>query len=250
MMRWFQQRPPAPAPEAAPARPPKTLVIGDIHGCYDELQALLDGVGLSSTDQIIHIGDLVDRGPAPQQVIEFFRKTPNALSLRGNRDDKHIQAYEGKIAYERSRAITRYHQFADDDCYAEMIGYLRTLPLYLELPEIILAHAYVMPGVPLAEQDPAVLMGHSDGEAALKRNGYGNGSTWYTHYDGEKPLAVGHRQYPFLHYQRKVYALDTRCVYGGTLTGLLLPDFVLYSVPARANYWELLVGRYPELEKE
>jgi serine/threonine protein phosphatase 1 len=43
----------------------QTLVIGDIHGCYDELQSLLDKVGLTDTDAIISIGDCIDRGPEP-----------------------------------------------------------------------------------------------------------------------------------------------------------------------------------------
>ena len=52
------------------------LIIGDIHGCYDELQQLLDKSGISDDDEIIAIGDLFDRGPKPREVFRFFRDTP------------------------------------------------------------------------------------------------------------------------------------------------------------------------------
>ena len=48
-----------------------TLVIGDIHGCYDELQTLLDKAGLSSGDKIVAVGDIVDRGPETPEVLGF-----------------------------------------------------------------------------------------------------------------------------------------------------------------------------------
>jgi len=71
---------------------------------------------------------------------------------------------------------------------------------------------------------------------------------WYEYYDGDKPLIVGHRDYsmmqkPFI-WQDKVFGIDTGCVYGGALTGLLLPDFKLISAPARKNYWMKLRKRY------
>ncbi|MEM6527533.1 MAG: metallophosphoesterase, partial [Chloroflexota bacterium] len=78
----------------------KTLVIGDIHGCYDELQALLDTVPLTADDRIVHIGDMIDRGPYPEQVVDFFVKTPQATSIMGNREDKHIRAYDGELSYD------------------------------------------------------------------------------------------------------------------------------------------------------
>ena len=50
----------------------KTFVIGDIHGCFAELQDLLDKAGIAEGDHIIALGDIVDRGPDTPQVLEFF----------------------------------------------------------------------------------------------------------------------------------------------------------------------------------
>jgi serine/threonine protein phosphatase 1 len=217
----------------------KTLVIGDIHGCYAELCTLLDAVALTSDDTIIHLGDLFDRGPEPQKVYEFVRDTPNFRGIMGNRDDKHIRAFDDDhMTYSGSRYVTRYEQFEDDDIYTEAIDYLRTLPLYINLPDALLVHGYYEPGKPVDEQDRDVLLGHTRGEEIV------DDPQWYHRYDGDKPLLIGHREYPFLHLERRVYALDTRCVYGGTLTGLLLPDFTLYSIPARRDYYTDYLRKY------
>ncbi|MBI3164259.1 MAG: hypothetical protein HYZ24_06215 [Chloroflexi bacterium] len=71
---------------------------------------------------------------------------------------------------------------------------------------------------------------------------------WYELYDGEKPLLVGHHNYsgtdqPFV-YRDRVFGLDTDCVTGKALTGLLLPSFRFVSVPSRANHWAQVRQRY------
>lgn len=194
---------------------------------------LLDVVPLTSDDHLIHIGDLLDRGPNPAQVVEFFQHTPNATSLLGNRDDKHLQVADGQLKNSGVRKVTR-HQFGDDDRYHAAIDYIRTLPTYIDHPDANLVHGYYEPSVPVQDQRADVLVGHRSGHEHLLRIG---ADPFYVYYDQPKPLVIGHRPYPFLHYQRKVYMIDTRAVYGGTLTGLLLPDFTLYSVPARADHW-------------
>lgn len=67
----------------------QTLVIGDIHGCYDELQSLLDKAGLTDEDAIVSVGDCVDRGPGTPAVLRFFQEKPNAKLIMGNHERKH-----------------------------------------------------------------------------------------------------------------------------------------------------------------
>ena len=71
-------------------------------------------------------------------------------------------------------------------------------------------------------------------------------------YNGERPLLVGHQNYsntdqPFI-YQDRVFGLNTDCVTGKALTGLLLPSFKFLSVPSRANYWVQVRRMYLETE--
>jgi serine/threonine protein phosphatase 1 len=225
----------------------KTFIIGDVHGCYDELQALLDKAGLSADDQIISIGDMVDRGLKSAESLYFLRSTPNPKSIQGNHERKHVRSYRGETEAAASQAITRAQ--IGEAAYPDAIDYMDKLPRYLELTDATLVHGFWEPGVPIRNQRETVIVGTLSGEDYLQRNGIW---PWYEYYDGDKPLVVGHRDYsdnqmkPFI-YQERVYAIDSRCVYGGSLTGLLLPDFKLISVPSRGDHWNTVMRQYPAI---
>lgn len=57
----------------------RTIIIGDIHGCFDELLELLRKVDLHPDDLLVSVGDVVDRGPAPGEVVGLFRERPNSV---------------------------------------------------------------------------------------------------------------------------------------------------------------------------
>jgi len=214
----------------------KRLIIGDIHGCYAELQDLLAKAGLSSSDEIIALGDVVDRGPDSPRVLEFFREQPNARSLRGNHERKHVRSFAGEIRPAVSQRISRWQ--IGEAGYAAACGFMDGFDRFVELPEAILAHGFFEPGVALPDQRETVVAGTMSGECYLKRR---YDRVWYELYDGEKPLIVGHRDYlasgePLI-WKDRVFGIDTGCCYGGALTGILLPDFRVVSVPSRENHW-------------
>ncbi len=213
----------------------QSLVIGDIHGCYAELQALLDAAGLADGDAMISVGDCVDRGPATPEVLGFFRDTPHAQLIMGNHERKHLRGSRGEVRLARSQQISRI-QFGD--AYPDALTFMGSLPLYLDLPEALIAHGYFEPGISCAEQNPSVLCGTMGGEKHLQTL---YDRPWYELYDGAKPIVVGHKNYtgteqPFV-FRHRVFGLDTDCVTGKALTGLVLPSFRFVSVPSRANYW-------------
>ena len=219
----------------------RTLVIGDIHGCYEEMLALIDLAQLGPSDQIISIGDLFDRGPNSPAVYRYFRDRANNFAILGNHERKHIRAAAGELTLARSQKLTR-RQFAEsDEDYEEAVAWMESLPLYLELPEALIVHGFLEPGVALADQHPSVLCGTLGGKGYLKRTGRW---PWYEQIHLEKPVLVGHENYtdssqPFI-YQQKVYGLDTGCVHGKTLTGILLPEFRILQILAGADYWATL----------
>lgn len=223
-----------------------TLIIGDIHGCYDELRELLDKAGLSSDDQIIAVGDLVNRGPNSAAVLDFFRQQPNTRSIRGNHEYGHIRAHRTQSPKPKlSTLLTRWQLGAD---YDNAVAYMESLPIYLDLPDALLVHAYMEPRIPLDEQEDRMLMGTGGATGDLQEM---YKKPWYTYYDGDKPVIVGHKdmsgaQEPFV-YKDRVYGIDTGCVYGGQLTGLLLPEFRFISVLAREPYWLNTLLEYQEL---
>ena len=213
----------------------QTLLIGDIHGCYVELLALLEKAGLSDGDSIIAVGDIVDRGPETPQVLDFFQQTPNARTLMGNHERKHIRGARHEVKHSLSQLISR-QQFGD--AYPDAVAWMGTLPLYIELAEAVIVHGYLEPGIPLAEQNPSVVCGTMGGDKILREH---YERPWYEYHTGDKPVIVGHNNYngtdqPFV-YNDKVFGLDTDCVHGKPLTGLLLPAFRFVSVPSRGNLW-------------
>ena len=222
----------------------QTLVIGDIHGCFDEFQALLDKAGLTEDDSIVSVGDCVDLGPDTPAVLRFFQEQPNALLIMGNHERKHVRADRQEVKLARSQKISKL-QFGET--YSDALTFMRELPLYLDLSDALVVHGYFEPGLPLSQQRATVLCGTMGGDKHLHAL---FDRPWYELYDGAKPLLAGHHNYsntdqPFV-YQDRVFGLDTDCVTGRALTGLLLPSFQFLSVPSRANYWAQIQRTYPE----
>jgi len=220
-----------------------TLIIGDIHGCWDELQALLDKAGPGEEDLILAVGDLVDRGPDSPRVLEFFRDTENAEALRGNHEERHVRALRGQAELGFSHEVARL-QWAGKD-YRAACRYMAGLSLRKELAEARVVHGFWEPGRRPRKQRPEVLLGMPEGLTRLWER---FDKPWYELYDDDKPLIVGHLDYlqngdPFIHDDR-VYALDTGCCRGGKLTGLLLPEFRIVQVKAARHHWRVLRKEY------
>jgi len=211
------------------------LLIGDIHACRDELEDLLAKAGVTAEDEIIALGDIVDRGPDVRGVLDLLRPLPRARSLLGNHERKHVRSSRGEVTPALSQVITRAEL---GEHYPAALAWMASLPSFLELEEAVVVHGFLEPGVALAEQRPTVLCGTLTGEHYLSEH---FARPWYELYEGSKPLVVGHRDYlntgdPLIH-RALVFGIDTSCVHGGRLTGLLLPSFRIIQVPSRRDYW-------------
>ena len=227
----------------------KQLIIGDIHGCYTELLDLLEQAGLSDQEEIIAIGDIVDRGPDSPRVLAFFRERPRARSIQGNHERKHVRSWRGEVMPALSQRITR--QQIGEEAYPDAVAFMDALPRFLELPEAILVHGFWEPGLSVAEQREVVIVGTMTGEMYLRERYV---RPWYELYNGEKPIVVGHLDYlgtgqPFV-YRDRVFGLDTGCCCGGSLTGLILPDFRFVSVHSHADYWRRIRAEFKPVKRE
>ena len=208
---------------------PRQIVIGDIHGCHREFVELCDKLAVTADDRLISVGDLVDRGPEPAEVVRLFRERPNSVVLTGNHERKHVR---GVLSY--AQEITKLQLGAT---YAEIVQWMAALPYYLELPDAIVVHAALEPGVPLAEQKQEILCGSTAGESALDVK-LGAGRWWHEQYDDPKPVIFGHHvvERPLVR-PGKIYGIDTGACFGGALTALVLPAFEVVSIPAREDHW-------------
>jgi serine/threonine protein phosphatase 1 len=224
----------------------KRLIIGDIHGCYDELRDLLDKSGIGAEDEILALGDIVDRGPCSPEVLQFFRSRSTARSVMGNHERKHVRSCRGQTRPALSQIVTR-HQIGEAD-YPDAVMFMDSLPRFLELPEAILVHGMFEPGIPLAQQKETVLVGTLSGEAYLAKKYQ---APWYELYHGSKPLIFGHHDYlgngmPLVR-DGQLYGIDTACCHGKALTGLVLPEFRLIGVRSRKDYWQEIQETYYDL---
>jgi serine/threonine protein phosphatase 1 len=97
---------------------PRTLAIGDIHGCFDAMMAMIDWVAPTPDDQLIFLGDYVNRGPNSDKVLSWLNKSQsqlNLICLRGNHEIMMMEERSGKLSSTVRRFVDElepYHETA------------------------------------------------------------------------------------------------------------------------------------------
>ena len=123
-----------------------TYAIGDLQGCFSELQQLLAKIEFDpAKDQIWFVGDLVNRGPASLQTIQYVRKLGNAAKcVLGNHDIHLIACHAG---VQPCKPESSLNQILQDDDAANIIDWLRYQPLIHVDPDInwVMVHAGLLP---------------------------------------------------------------------------------------------------------
>lgn len=208
----------------------RTFIIGDIHGCFDELIKLTEQVALTDQDMLISLGDIVDRGNKSKEVYHYFLNRPNSKVLMGNHERKHLK---GILSY--AQEIVKL-QFGED--YESFLQWLQTLDYFHETEEAIVVHAAFEHDKPLKEQKEEVLSGATAGERYLEKK-YPAETYWPDHYTGEKPVVYGHHvvgDLPKIFHN--TYGIDTGACHGGFLTAVELPGFKIHQVKVEKDYWK------------
>jgi hypothetical protein len=222
----------------------RTIVVGDVHGCLDELEAVLAGAGWQAGDRVVLVGDIVAKGPDSAGVVALARER-GALAVMGNHDRRvlRLRAIERSGRPADDHPVKPEHQQVVDTLTPADWEYLEALPLFVRLgreraggPETAVIHGGALPGVPLEQQDPEDLMCmrsvRDDGRATKKLAG----TPWASLWRGPERLVFGHDAVRGLQQHEWATGLDTGCVYGGQLTALVLPERRLVSVPAKRAY--------------
>src|SRR5262245_50729652 len=120
-----------------------TYAIGDVQGCFDELQALLRKVDLRKTDRLWFVGDLVNRGPKSLEVLRFVRDMgERAVTVLGNHDLHLVAQYEG---VEKLKAKDTFQDVLDAPDAAELIEWLRAQPMVHTEGAYAMVHAGLLP---------------------------------------------------------------------------------------------------------
>ncbi|XP_033627451.1 bis(5'-nucleosyl)-tetraphosphatase PrpE [asymmetrical]-like [Asterias rubens] len=230
----------------------RVFVIGDVHGCCDELKLLIDKAGITIGDPdsiIILVGDLINKGPKNKEVLEFVRQL-GAFSVRGNHDQKCISQMaflrEGKPIEEEFEYL---REMSDED-FDQLID----LPYTISLPSLksVIVHAGLVPGLPLASQDAVEMIimrnliedtanDHTESDYQERRykatKSRKVGQPWASVWPGPDHVYFGHDAVRGLQQYDYATGLDTGCVYGKRLTGIFLTgDKQLVEVKAAKMY--------------
>jgi bis(5'-nucleosyl)-tetraphosphatase (symmetrical) len=127
-----------------------TYAIGDVQGCFDELQALLAAIGFDpARDRLWFVGDLVNRGPKSLEVLRFVRSLgERAVAVLGNHDLHLLAQHEG---VERPRADDTFADVLGAPDAAELVAWLRARPLMHAEGDWAMVHAGILPGWSVAK---------------------------------------------------------------------------------------------------
>ncbi|MEK6279345.1 MAG: metallophosphoesterase [Acidobacteriota bacterium] len=209
----------------------RTIVVGDIHGCYDELMDLLEKAEFGDEDRVVSVGDLVTKGPKCREVLELFMSNPSFSAVIGNHDLALRRRWYGENV-ELKPAQKETHKLLKPE--KEHFGaYFNSLPFIIDLDTHLVVHAGLRPNVELHSQTTGDL-------TRLRTLGpdreSDQGTPWYHVYYGEKIVLFGHWPAPEPRRGKKAIGLDTGCVYGHHLTAYIIESDEFVTVPARGVY--------------
>jgi hypothetical protein len=211
----------------------RTIVVGDIHGCYDELMELLEKVDLGENDRVVSVGDLIAKGPKSKEVLELFMTDARFSTVIGNHDLALRRRWNGEDI-ELKPAQKEVHKYlkTEKDAYAT---FFNRLPFMIDLGSHLVVHAGIRPNVELYSQTTGDL-------TRLRTLGPDReseeGTPWYHVYYGEKTILFGHWPAPEPRRGKKAIGLDTGCVYGYNLTAYIIETDEFVSVSAQRAYDE------------
>jgi serine/threonine protein phosphatase 1 len=188
-------------------------VVGDVHGCYDRLQALLDRLDPGEDDLLVFVGDLIRKGPDSRKVVELVRDSPNMRSVRGNNEEKVID------------------DRVDIPALSSVDEYIHDLPVVLSWDDQMVVHGGVDPRRPLDDQPVQELL---NTRAIPPENGY-DGPFWFDLFEGPPRVFFGHTVLDDPVANEWAVGLDTGCVYGGRLTAYDYYADEFVSVPGHEH---------------
>ena len=232
-------------------------IIGDVHGCREELVALLARLGYRvdpdtlavdppAGRMAIFLGDLVDRGPDTPGVVRLVRgmvQAGTALCVAGNHENKLVRSLSGRTVQlthglpETLAQLSREPAGFADEVREFLDGLLSHY--VLDGGNLVVAHA----GLPEAYHGRAsgrvrsfALYGETTGET--DEFGLPVRYDWAAQYRGDATVVYGHTPVPTAEWVNRTICIDTGCVFGGALTALRYPERELVSVPAVEVHYE------------
>jgi serine/threonine protein phosphatase 1 len=211
----------------------KIFAIGDIHGCLEKLEALMDQIVMDrQNDTLVFIGDYIDRGKNSREVVDYLIRLQNdykkVVFLQGNHEQMFMNylegVNEGLYLGNGGRATLDTYGILISDDIAERkakipekhMSFFHSLLSYYETDKYIFVHAGLRPELPLKEQAIDDLLWIRF-EFIQNENDFG------------KTVIFGHTPMRDLMISKNKIGIDTGAIYGGKLTCVELPDVKIYQ---------------------
>lgn len=250
----------------------KLLVIGDVHGCLNELillveKAVKDENDGQPFDVIILVGDLVNKGPSSAEVIKFVRKQRGWYTVRGNHDNSALLAAlgdENRVDQTKYQWLQNNALSDEDILWMSGLPYTITIPSFLwkqgsnlDTTDTIIVHAGLLPRKELLDQDIMSMITIRDVISSSDGSSYQHFIRQAVSEEGEKSdhpvpwakawnenkgpalIIFGHDAKRKLQYTEYAIGLDTGAVYGGSLTACILPTKKIVSVASKKQYCQI-----------
>ncbi|MCG8335402.1 MAG: metallophosphoesterase [Proteobacteria bacterium] len=210
----------------------RTIIIGDVHGCLDELNALITKVNYRpENDSLYFLGDVINRGPFSKKT--YLRiKELNAVSLLGN----HEQYLLNSIASNESNDLVVRMRQEFGSSFREFTDEIANWPLFIETEDFILVHAGLVPGKHPSESEDWMLTSIRTWDGTGTDLNNPNHPPWFEFYKSNKLVVFAHWAALGGIVRDNVIGLDSGCVYGNSLSALLLPKKKIVTVAANQVY--------------
>ena len=202
----------------------RVIVVGDIHGCYDEFMLLLRKCRYTEEDVVVSVGDVADRGPKSRETLEWFRDARRAYVAEGNHCNKARRHWSGrrvKVSHGLDRTI---EQCADMD-HAALAAWMAQWPQIIRVPDIGGLPAYVVH----AGVDGRRPIGRQKVEDCLYARRIGgrnyfdeSAEWWYSTLDGSYIVISGHAVHDDPRPAPCAHTIDGGACHGGKLRALVL----------------------------
>ncbi len=244
-------------------------IIGDVHGCADELEELLTRLGYEVVERreghgldagpvyrhaegrkAVFLGDLVDRGPRildTLRIVHGMTQAGSALCVAGNHEQKLQRALQGRqvqVSHGLAESLAEIERVPPDDrdgLKAQLVPFLDGLISHyvLDRGRLVVAHAGLkesMQGRGSRAVRDFALYGDTTGE--IDEFGLPVRLNWAAEYRGRAMVVYGHTPVPEPEWLNNTIDIDTGCVFGGRLAALRYPERELLSVPAHRTWYE------------
>ncbi len=234
-------------------------IIGDVHGCFDELVELIEKLGYAVKEEagrfavthpagrrVVFLGDLVDRGPKIAEVLRLAMDMVTsgaALCVPGNHEAKLLRKLGGKnvkLTHGLAETVAALER-EPPEFSARVAAFIDGLVSHFVLDDgkLVVAHAGMkepLQGRGSGAVREFALYGETTGET--DEFGLPVRYNWAGEYRGRAAVVYGHTPVPAVEWHNRTVCVDTGCVYGGALTAMRYPELQAVQVAARRVYCE------------